>query len=113
MRVEKRGDSISYSSKRGAAMWRATYAPTSPVRRAEPGSLDYFLAERYCLYTVWSGSVYRGEIHHVPWPLQSASVKIEENTVAQAAGIQLPATPVAVSFSRELKVLLWSLERIG
>ena len=94
-------------------MWRATYAPNSPVRRAELGSLDYFLAERYCLYTVWKGSAYRGEIHHVPWPLQSASVEIEENTVAQAVGIQLPSAPFAVAFSRELRVLIWSLERIG
>jgi uncharacterized protein YqjF (DUF2071 family) len=36
MRVEKHGDSFSYFSKRGEAMWRATYAPNSPIRRAEP-----------------------------------------------------------------------------
>jgi len=40
-------------------------------------------------------------------------VKIEENPVAQAAGIQISPTPAAVSFVRELKVLLWSLERIS
>jgi uncharacterized protein len=113
MRIEQSGDSVSYYSKRGEAVWRATYAPASPAQRAQPGSLDYFLAERYCLYTVWKGRTYRGDIHHVPWPLQSASVKIEENTVAQAAGIQLPAAPAAVAFSRELKVLIWSLERIS
>lgn len=113
MRVEKRADSISYSSSRERAQWRAIYAPTSGVRRAQPGSLDYFLAERYCLYTVWKGRTYRGEIHHVPWPLQDASVRIEENTVAQAAGIQLPGAPSAIAFAQELKVLLWNLERIG
>jgi uncharacterized protein YqjF (DUF2071 family) len=83
------------------------------VRRAQPGSLDYFLAERYCLYTLWKGRTYRGDIHHVPWPLQDASVKIEENTVAEAAGIQVPAAPSAVAFARELKVLLWNLQRVG
>ena len=112
MRAERRGNAISYYSKRGEAVWRATYAPTSSVRRAQTGSLDYFLAERYCLYTVWNGRTYRGDIHHVPWPLQSASVEIEENTVAQVAGIQISPTPAAVSFVRELKVLLRSLERI-
>lgn len=113
MRIDKQGDSFSYSSSRGDAKWRATYGPTSAPRRSAPGSLDYFLAERYCLYTVRKGRTYRGEIHHVPWPLQDASVIIEENTVAQAAGIQLPPGPRAVFFSRELKVLLWPLERIS
>ena len=113
MRIDKEKDAISYSSMRRGAVWRAKYAPTSGPRRAQPGSLDYFLAERYCLYTVWKGKAYRGEIHHVPWPLQPASVRIEENSVAQAAGIQVSATPAAVSFARELKVLIWGLERIG
>lgn len=113
MGIEKRGGSFSYLSNRGEAKWRATYGPTSAARRAEPGSLDYFLAERYCLYAVRKGRTYRGEIHHVPWPLQGASVNIEENTVAQAAGIELPPGPRVASFSRELKVLIWPLERIG
>jgi uncharacterized protein YqjF (DUF2071 family) len=112
MRVTKTADRVSYSSARGAARWRGRYEPTSPARRAQHGSLDYFLAERYCLYTVWKGGTYRGEIHHLPWPLQEASVKIEENTVAEAAGIQVLATPTAVAFAKELKVLIWSLERV-
>jgi hypothetical protein len=113
MQVAKRGDSISYSSVRAGAIWRATYAPASPPQRAQPGSLDYFLAERYCLYTVWKGRTYRGEIHHAPWPLQAASVKIEENSVAEAAGIHISAAPRAVSFARELRVLIWNLKRIA
>jgi uncharacterized protein len=113
MQIEKENDSISYSSKRGDALWRGTYTPTSAPRRAEPGSLDYFLAERYCLYTIWKGRTYRGEIHHVPWPLQAASVRIQENSIARTAGIELPDTPSAVSFARELEVLIWPLERTG
>jgi uncharacterized protein YqjF (DUF2071 family) len=112
MRINKVAESISYSSVRERAIWRASYAPTSGVRRAQPGSLDYFLAERYCLYTVWKGRTYRSEIHHVPWPLQDASLGIGENTIVQAAGIQLPAGPSAVAFARELEVLIWNLERV-
>jgi uncharacterized protein len=113
IRVAREGDSLCYSSARGPAKWRATCRPTSQPRSARYGSLDYFLAERYCLYTVWKGRTYRGDIHHVPWPLQEVSVRIEENTVAEAAGIQLTSTPQAASFSRELSVLIWALEQIG
>jgi uncharacterized protein len=113
MRVAREGASLSYSSIRGAARWRASYSPTSEPRRARRGSLEYFLAERYCLYTVWKGRTYRGDIHHVPWALQNALVSIEENTVAEAAGIELADAPRAVSFSREIEVLIWGLQRIG
>lgn len=113
MRIDKRGGSISYCSVRGKARWLGTYAAASGVRHAQPGSLDYFLAERYCLYTVRKQRTYRGEIHHVPWPLQSASVSIKENSVANAAGIHLLDDPVHVCFARELKVLVWALERIS
>jgi uncharacterized protein len=113
VRIDKKNGSFSYLSRRGEAIWQATYAPTRSPRRAEPGSLDYFLAERYCLYTMWKGRTYRGEIHHVPWPLQSASVTIEENTVARVAGIPVRDAPAAVSFAGELKVLIWPLERVS
>lgn len=113
MRVDRESDAIAYSSVRGNAVWRGTYAPASDAKRAESGSLDHFLAERYCLYTVRNGGTYRGEIHHVPWLLQAAFVEIRENSIAQAAGIELSAAPAAVAFSRELKVLIWSLERIA
>ena len=113
MQVKKEADSISYSSKRADAVWRGNYTPISAPRRAEPGSLDYFLAERYCLYTIWKGRTYRGEIHHLPWLLQDARVRIEENSIARAARIELPASPAGVSFARELKVLIWTLERIA
>lgn len=109
MSMQKRQESISYSSTRRDAAWRVEYRPTSVVYRAQPRSLDYFLTERYCLYTVWKGRSYRGEIHHLPWPLQQASLTIHENTVAQSAGISLPHTPDSLSFARELKVLLWPL----
>jgi uncharacterized protein len=115
MSIERHGDSFEYASSRGEARWRASYAPctSSPPRRAPPGSLDCFLAERYCLYTVWREKTYRGDIHHAPWPLQDADVNIEENTIARAAGIDLPRSPHAVCFARELKVLLWTLERVA
>jgi uncharacterized protein YqjF (DUF2071 family) len=115
MRVEKSGETISYSSsRRGEATWRATYGPISDaVRQAAPGTIDYWLTERYCLYTVHCGRVYRGDIHHFPWPLQQARAEIYENTIAEAAGIALPGPPAILSFARELEVLIWWPEAVG
>jgi uncharacterized protein YqjF (DUF2071 family) len=82
------------------------YRPTGPVRRSTLGSLDHFLTERYSLYTVDSGRVYRADIDHEPWPLQPAAVEIRTNTMTVAAGIDV-AGPPRVSFSRRLDVHVW------
>ena len=112
MHVEKQAEGIRYSSRRGEAVLRASYKPISAACTAQRGTLEYFLAERYCLYTVWNGRKYRGEIHHAPWPLQQASATIEENTVAEAAGVKVAGRPDLLSFARELKVLIWPLGRV-
>ena len=111
MRVEKIGDSVSYSSRRvkREAAWRSTCSPASEVRLSAPGSIEYFLTERYCLYTAHRNRVYRADIHHLPWPLQKARAEIHENTVAEAAGVALSGPPVVLSFAREIEVLVWPL----
>ena len=73
--------------------------------------MEHWLTERYCLYTTHHGRVYRGEIHHQPWPLQQAAAEFETNTVAAAAGITLPAAAPLLHFARRLEVLIWPLRR--
>ena len=64
-------------------------------------SLEYFLTERYCLYTAGSeGGVLRGEIHHAPWPLEAAKAELRKNTMAEAAGFSLPAEQPLLHFSK-------------
>ena len=45
-----------------------------PASAALPGSLEFFLTERYCLDTEHKGKLYRARIHHQPWPLQTAEL---------------------------------------
>jgi hypothetical protein len=85
------------------------YHPIAPVRRSEKNSVEHFLTERYCLYTVQGGNVHRCEIHHRPWPLQDAQAEIDVNTMAAAAGIHLPKSAPLLQFARRLDVLIWPL----
>jgi uncharacterized protein len=100
---------IHYRSqrKRVAAEFRGSYHPIASVRRSEKNSLEYFLTERYCLYTVHDQNVYRCEIHHLPWPLQDAQATLEVNTMAAAAGIYLPERVPLLHFAKRLDVLVW------
>jgi uncharacterized protein len=109
MAIKSLGENFEYSSRRlegnRPAQFRARYRPVAPPRRREPGSVEHFLTERYCLYTVRDGQVARAHIHHLPWPLQDAVAEIETNTMAQAAGITPPnSRPL-------LEVLIWWPQR--
>ena len=117
MKVKGRGKlKIEYQSKRShgpkPAELRLSYGPAGQVFQARPGSLEYFLNERYCLYTTSRKRLYRTDIHHLPWSLQGASVDVELNTMTQTLAIDLPATPDLAHFSRSLKILLWAPERL-
>jgi uncharacterized protein YqjF (DUF2071 family) len=114
MTCETRNDEILYHSRRrtGPAEFRARYRPIRPVELRRRGSLEHWLTERYCLYTVSGGHVYRAEIHHEPWPLQDAEATIEVNTMAAAAGIQLPHVEPLLQFAGRLEVLIWRLYRV-
>jgi uncharacterized protein YqjF (DUF2071 family) len=110
-------DSITYSSVRthaGApeAEFQATYRPIGGVFEVRPGSLEDFLTARYCLYSVDKrGRLYRGEIHHVPWPLQPAAAIIQKNTMAAAHQITLPERGPLLHFVKRIDVVVWAISR--
>ncbi len=96
-----------------AALFSARYWPTGEPFTAAPGSLEHWLTERYCLYTSdRHGHIYRGDIHHPPWPLQPAAADIRHNTMTQPHGIYLPDIPPLLHFARRLHVHIWPLKRL-
>jgi uncharacterized protein YqjF (DUF2071 family) len=83
------------------------------VSFAEPGSIEHFLTERYCLYTLdEERRVLRGEIHHPPWPLQAAEAEIEVNTMGEQIGLELAGTPL-LHFAERQDVVFWQLEPVA
>jgi uncharacterized protein YqjF (DUF2071 family) len=108
---------LDYSSARSDAksarrVFNARYRAAGDVFNAEPGSLEWFLTERYCLYTVGErGRLCRAEIHHPPWPLQEAEAEIELNSMPPE-GIELPDEEPLVHYSRRQDVVIWPLESV-
>ncbi len=96
-----------------AAAFDGVYGPTGPIFQALPGSLEYFLVERYRLYTTdGHGQLLRGEIRHAPWPLQPASATITVETLARAAGFALTPDPPHLLFARRVDVLVWWMRAV-
>ncbi|HKR93907.1 MAG TPA: DUF2071 domain-containing protein [Candidatus Angelobacter sp.] len=117
MLIRGADDKFEYSCSRlqmpRPADFQTRYRPVSAPRVREKGSIENFLTERYCLYTVYQGSVLRAYIHHTPWQLQDAEAEFEINTMAKVSGIELPASKPLLHFSRLLEVLVWWPEKVS
>jgi hypothetical protein len=119
MKLEQKGEEVLYSSIRThrgepPAEFYGRYRPTGPVYGSKPGSLEHWLTERYCLYSADAkGKIYRGEIHHPPWPLQPAEAEIEVNTMTEPLGFGLPAQEPLLHFARSIETVAWWPERVN
>jgi hypothetical protein len=112
MTCEEKLGAVEYSSTRihhGAdlAEFRASYRPIGTVFQPQPGSLEHFLTERYCLFSRSShGQIFVGEIHHPPWSLQSAEAQFATNTMSAQIGIPLDGAPI-LHFAKRQDVVVW------
>jgi uncharacterized protein len=112
------GEEVRYRSVRThrrapGAEFVARYSPVGEPFESRPGTLEDFLTERYCLYAAdGRGHVYRGDIHHHPWPLQRAELEIESLAMTEQIGVALPETAPLLHFSKRLDVLAWPPRRI-
>jgi uncharacterized protein YqjF (DUF2071 family) len=120
MRCEEAAGWIQYQSTRqhdGAlpASLRARYRPVGETFAATPGTVEYFLTERYCLYTADSEKrIIRCQIHHPAWSLQQAEASFRENSMASAAGVSLTdQQPQLLHFARRQEVVVWAPRRLN
>ncbi len=108
-----KGEEIGYSSHRThrgepPADFVASYRPTGDVFQAQPGTLEYFLTARYCLYSADAhGNIFRGEIDHANWPLQPAGANVQRNTMTDQIGLALPNEPPHLLFAKQIDVVAW------
>ncbi|MBF9239149.1 DUF2071 domain-containing protein [Hymenobacter sp. BT683] len=97
-----------------AATFRATWTVGAPLPPAEPGSLAFFLTERYCLYASNKAhtKLYRGRVAHAPWPLSSANVLHFESSLIESHGLPTPAGLPVLHAGGPVSVELWPMQRV-
>src|SRR5215210_2466525 len=88
------------------ASFQARYGGTGDVFQAQPGTLEHFLTERYCLYGD-EGRV-RADIHHPPWPLQAAEASVEQHGISP---VPLEGEPLC-HFAGRQDVVVWRPEPV-
>ena len=95
-----------------AAQFRAAWSIGEPLPKSQPGSKEFFLTERYILYTEYDGDLYRARIYHEPWDLYKAQLTSFSSTMLEANGLFKPKTQPIVHYADEVSVDIWSLELV-
>lgn len=113
---EEEGGRIDYALRRTdepRAELEANWTIGEPLPDAEPGSLEFFLTERYCLYAEDNGEqLHRARIHHPPWPLQEAELNRLHSTMIESQGLPTPTGDPLLHYAEALAVDIWPLEKV-
>jgi uncharacterized protein len=112
--LEKGDETIDYSLLRTdglPAEFHALWIIGDSLPYSHPGSLEFFLTERYCLYSERAGELYRSRIYHEPWPLQKATLSSFNSTMIESHGLPTPKDDPLLHYAEEIKVDIWPLRQ--
>jgi uncharacterized protein YqjF (DUF2071 family) len=118
MSLERRDRNLYFASRRDHARatpaeFEAVWTVGERLGEAQPGSLEFFLVERYCLYSAHAGRLYRARILHSPWPLHAARLLSCRSTMIEAQGLLSPVGgPLLHQQGEPLKVRVWPKIRV-
>lgn len=86
---------IHYSSQRcgDAHVSEFKYRLKPQTHLAEPGSLEFFLAERYLLVSNTPRGLRTGRVHHSPYPLAEVELEAWDSHLFSLNGRTVPARP--------------------
>ena len=110
-RIHFRSDRIHWGTSKAA--FEAIWSRGESCPEAEPGTLDFFLIERYCLYAARGDRLYRGRIHHRPWPLCEVDLENLSSSMIASHGLPTPTEePLLHGQRAPLHVSIWPPRRV-
>lgn len=117
MQLTLRNPVLHYSSERQhpnspKEAFQAMYKPLSPPYVPDKNSLDYWLLERYCLWTTSGKKLYRGDIHHDRWRVSQAAAVFYRNTAASFLPRHFFQSDPLLHFSERKNVFIWLLQEV-
>lgn len=116
MRLQEKHHDIHFTSTRihlgaPAARCEGTWSCGESLPSPPSDTLDFFLIERYCLYTTWLGQLFRVRIFHRPWPLRRVERLSFTSTMLESQGLPTPSEePLLHAQGESLQVGIWPPE---
>ena len=117
MELEQEGETIIYSSSRTdsddpEAKFAATWKFGETLPYSHPDSLEFFLTERYCLYSAHKQNLYRARIFHEPWPLKKATLSSFDSSMIESHGLPTPKDEPLLHYAEEISVDIWPIKEV-
>ena len=111
MAASFRDGMIQYDCQRrdaAARPCRYTWTPGANAAPGAPGSLEFFLVERYLLFAADpAGQLYSGRVHHAPYRVNSPRVSEISIEPARLAGFNVEGEPASVLAALPVDVSLF------
>lgn len=92
------------------------YTGKEPTAQPEPGSLDFFLLERYLLFAFDERreQLYCGQVHHSPYPVQEVEVDAFSTVAMTQAGFDVGENdPIHAAFSPGVSVEIFGIQKVN
>lgn len=107
----ERKESIAYRSVRKGDKYRTEILVSLPEVHsvAQPGSLEFFLLERYALFSVSRGKLKIGRVHHVPYSFAPSEATFFKDELLSAHGFDELGLPEFVHYSPGVQVEVFGL----
>jgi uncharacterized protein YqjF (DUF2071 family) len=115
MKVERRNEEIWYSAQRRGSPTAQEYRfrASDDLGEARIGSLEFFLIERYRLFSVRRAQLVTGRVYHSPYKLKKAVVSRFDKSLFELDGLQLPpGSPDSVLYSAQVDVTVYPVEAV-
>jgi uncharacterized protein len=116
MHVESSSEEMRYSSRRGgsAKVQEYQFRLSDELGEAKPGSLEFFLIERYRLFSLRGGQILTGRVYHSPYQLRKTTVTRFDNYLFELDGFEPPAEPPhSVLYSARVDVTIYPVVKAG
>lgn len=112
----RQGRLLDYTCRRRGSRETARYRyrAMGEAREAAPESLEFFLLERYYLFSQRSGALVRAQVTHVPYRFREAEVEECSTLPVQMDGFpEVSVAPVHVCAVDGFDVRTYGIEKIG
>jgi uncharacterized protein YqjF (DUF2071 family) len=91
---------------------KATWTIGESQTQSTPDTIEFFLTERYCLYSCHRDQLFRSRIFHEPWPLRSATLNAYQSTMIESLGLPTPAGEPLLHYAESIGVEIWPLWKV-
>lgn len=113
MTAQRDGETMRFNSARRDATCSASryaWRPGTTTATTRPGSLEFFLVERYLLFAAdRDGALWAGRVHHHPYQISVPVVTECSIAPARHAGFDLTGAPCSLLAARPVDVSIFPL----